>query len=292
LIVGKINLLKFSLKFKRFRIMMESNSGEPKGYEWKSSKVEAGIRSVKCESWNGFSSFIQEQLTNFESYVFRGHASIDWKLEPTIDRVRGENGEPLIDAKKHLHKFKYASRGRRGQTPNTVMEDNDWWALGQHHGLYTPLLDWSESPFVASYFAFLADDVEYDEQVVVYALSRNACEQKNREIKLRVLEGGDLPVDTLDFIRPLTDENPRLISQRGLFTKVPSQITVDEWVISNFKDAPITGAPLLKVYIPGFDRLKALKSLNRMNVNHLSLFPDLDGASKYCNTSAVINQYG
>jgi len=264
----------------------------PKGHDWKSSKVFEGIRSVQCNSWNGFSSFIQEKLTDFESYVFRGHANVSWRLEPTIDRVRDKDGKSLIDAQAHLHKFKYASRGRRGQVPNTVMDDDEWWALGQHHGLHTPLLDWSESPFVASYFAFLPDDIEYDEQVVVYALSRSACERKNKEIKRRVLEGDGVQVDTLDFIRPLTDENPRLINQRGLFTKVPSRITVDEWVVSNFKDSSINGAPLLKIYMPAVDRLKALKSLNRMNVNHLSLFPDLDGASKYCNISGVINQYG
>ena len=272
--------------------MTDPRNKERQGYEWKSSKVIDGIRSVHCSSWNGFSSFIHEQLTNFESYVFRGHASTKWKLEPTIDRVRDQVGKPLIDAEKHLQKFKYASRGRRGQSPNIVMDDNEWWALGQHHGLYTPLLDWSESPFVASYFAFLPDDIKFEEQVVVYALSRNGCGRINKNLKSKPEKDASAQVDTLDFIRPLTDENPRLINQRGLFTRVPSQTTVDEWIMSNFKYSTSVGAPLLKIYIPANERVSALKSLNRMNVNHLSLFPDLDGASKYCNTSAIINQYG
>ncbi|WP_223450865.1 MULTISPECIES: FRG domain-containing protein [unclassified Pseudomonas] len=272
--------------------MINSRNNEREGYGWKSSKVIDGVRTVRCSSWNGFSSFIHEQLTNFESYIFRGHASTTWRLEPTIDRVRDESGEPLIDAVTHLEKFKYASRGRRGQSPSMGMDDNEWWALGQHHGLYTPLLDWSESPFVASYFAFLPDDVKFDEQVVVYALSRKSCERKNRELKEKSLTIPSSKINTLDLIRPLTDENPRLINQRGLFTRVPSQTTIDEWIVSNFKGSTTVGAPLLKIYMPSNERDRALKSLNRMNVNHLSLFPDLDGASRYCNTSAIISQYG
>lgn len=267
-------------------------NAERNGNDWKSSKVIDGIRSVDCDSWSGFSSFIHEQLTNFDSYIYRGHANTSWKLEPTIDRVVDDQNNPIINIEKHLEKFKHATRGRRGANPNIQMSDNDWWALGQHHGLYTPLLDWSESPFVASYFALIANDIKWDERVVVYALSRNSCERKNVELRKHRPNNKNTQINTLDFIRPLTDENSRLISQRGLFTRAPSQTTIDEWITSNFNDSTMNGAPLLKIYIPAYERVNILKSLNLMNVNHLSLFPDLDGASKYCNTSATIKQYG
>ncbi len=266
-----------------------------KGQGWTSAEVISGTREIHCETWNGFSSFVDQCLVDYDSYIFRGHARANWKLEPTIDRALADEAKikPGGDIRvKHLEKFKHATRGRRGKNPKLDMCENDWWALGQHHGLLTPLLDWSESPFVSAYFAFLPELNEFDEPVVIYALSRTSCERKNAVILKNSKTDDEDKTDCIEFVRPFTDENPRLISQRGLFTRTPDFVTVDEWVRKNYDDSSANGACLLKIYIPSFDLLTALKSLNRMNVNHLSLFPDLDGASRHCNTSLMISRYG
>lgn len=266
---------------------------ELKGPDWTSTPVTSGLRVVNCTSWNGFSSFVDLQLANFDAYIYRGHAKEEWKLEPTLDRALADKKLKSIEGKRNqlLEKFKHASRGRRGPNPNSNISENDWWALGQHHGLFTPLLDWSESPYVAAYFALMNDITEFDENIVVYGLNRNLCEKRNTLIKKSANNVQDRDAKCIEFIRPLTDENPRLISQRGLFTRVPDHVTIEEWVHTTCEYSKESGACLLKILIPNFDKHNALKSLNRMNINHLSLFPDLDGASKYCNTSLIINRY-
>jgi len=50
---------------------------------------------------------------------------------------------------------------------------------------------------------------------------------------------------------------------------------------------------LIKVMIPEkkTDRAECLKFLNRMNINHLTLFPDLYGSSQFCEMSLDIKNY-
>ena len=40
---------------------------------------------------------------------------------------------------------------------------------------------------------------------------------------------------------------------------------------------------LVRIEIQNGERLACLRALNRMNINHLSLFPDLSGASRSTN---------
>jgi len=100
----------------------------------------------------------------------------------------------------------------------------------------------------------------------------------------------DMPVrPQVEFIRPMSDENQRLVSQGGLFTRTPDDIDLVSWVKKSFPGEK--GYVLMKLYVPSRDRKQCLKALNRMNINHLSLFPDLYGASKFCNLFAEIEKY-
>jgi hypothetical protein len=47
----------------------------------------------------------------------------------------------------------------------------------------------------------------------------------------------------------------------------------------------------MKITIPNGNRVDCPKSLNRMNINHLTLFPDMYGASKHCNHAAQMQLY-
>jgi hypothetical protein len=146
-----------------------------------------GINVVHLLRWRYFSDYINQEMLEFKQFIWRGHASDQWPLESTLDRLLRRTDQ-LYDAetrKHHLNSFKYSSRGRRGTNPPILLSDNDWWALGQHHGLATPLLDWTTSPYVAAYFAFFSEALKNTPRRAVFGVSKTAFERKSKEIRKR-----------------------------------------------------------------------------------------------------------
>lgn len=248
---------------------------------------------ITFTSWRYFFDFINQRFLDYKFYIFRGQARQAWHLESTLDRLLSQTGQPASRRarQEHLERFVLAARGRRGSNPPRIDDDNEWWALGQHHGLATPLLDWTESPFVALYFAFEDRNDSGSPFRVIYALHYPDVQEKSAAISRRYRRRGarGRPPIT-EIVRPRSDENPRLVSQRGLFTRGPDGMTIDAWVRGNFPRRT-GGAVLIRFRLPNRDRDQCLRFLNRMNINHLSLFPDLYGASRYCNYDILIGGY-
>ena len=254
---------------------------------------EDGIGTFRLGAWTEFYDFLYARILTRESkarFIWRGQRRADWSLSTSLDRLFEKTvvaaGDRDREADNQLDAFKYAARGRRGLNP-PKLDANEWWALGQHYGLATPLLDWTRSPFAAAYFAFVDDASDRTEHRVVYGLDQQAVGAKNDEIlNAESLEKGRPSV--IEFIDPLVDENLRLVSQAGLFTRAPIGVPIETWVATAFESSSVP--VLLRIELPDADRLVCLSSLEHMNINHASLFPDLVGACVYVNIRRELGQ--
>jgi hypothetical protein len=265
--------------------------------DWKN-----GILVISLSSWNEFHE-VTAKLLDLGDFVWRGQEQ-DLPLISKFDRLVKSQRETKLE--EHKNAFVSAICGRRGNNPPTLDTPEKIWSLGRHYGLATPLLDWTESPFVAAYFAFEKNSVEIHKNSTITGKGIIAENKESvfKDIPTRFIYGlsediwrwgpvvseGSEPCDYfIKFIRPDSDENPRLLSQRGLYTEpLSSDIEVEKIVgLCYAKDVSKGHSRIIfvKIQIPEFEREACLRNLNRMNINHATLFPE------YCNLKLEIENY-
>jgi hypothetical protein len=263
-------------------------------FEIFSDSVSGRVPVTRLEHWQELSSLLEAPFFNRpdKKLVFRGHRRYDWGLMPTLARIPSSGIITKELAQKQLDQFRRAVRGRLSDytlVSGESDQDDELWAVGQHHGLQTPLLDWTYSPYVALFFAFSKSDSTEEKENpyrAIYVLNKTFVADDDRCPDIRMFE-------------PKKDYHGRLVNQAGLFTFSPYDSTIenkladtigsDEFDDDELRNADESGQANLiakyicKIYIRNEDRDGCIRHLRRMNVHHASLFPDLIGASDYCN---------
>jgi hypothetical protein len=110
------------------------------------------------------------------NYIYRGHSNADWNLESSLERVIGNKwcaaqARTFEEFSLDGFKAKFHLYDNENIAPDSKLA---WLAIMQHYGVPTRLLDFSESPYVALYFALEAYQPALKKDLAVFALDYTA----------------------------------------------------------------------------------------------------------------------
>jgi hypothetical protein len=237
------------------------------------------VRVLKFGDWTEFTrdlfaELFSDGIFRHGRYLFRGSSDADHGLQSAFDR----RFATVPMQRRMLLWDRLVQEWRRGceeagVEPALLAEDRTLWALGQHHGLPTRLLDWSTSPYVAAFFAFaehLTRQPDRFAHVAIWVL------HLDNPVWLR--EGG------VEVVRVPAVANPRLRAQGGRFTLCRAPIAT----LEEYADRFATGTALTKCVLPATAADRALPDLDAMGITSAELFADLGGTATLATMRAVL----
>jgi hypothetical protein len=181
--------------------------------------------------------------------------------------------------------------------PYLTRELRDQWDrlfLMQHYRVPTRLLDWTESPFTALYFALRDPPPDPPEDAVIWRLDPGAWNAKvfaRTGLPRTIFSPGDADPDRLldgysteknvQSVLPAAilgaHNNPRIVAQRGTFVIFGRDLRPMEQVYTteNFPADVLT-----RIVIPRAKCPQILASLRAIGVTDSLIFPDLEGLAR------------
>ena len=216
---------------------------------------------------SGYKTAIEKHDTTKNFFMlFRGQDE-SWNLLPKIGRNKTSNS--LENESKIFKEFQRLSYPYL----NSNMNINDWdlLALAQHHGLPTRLLDWTENPLAALWFASNKDKCNDADRVVW-------CFLVNNDDIVDPKVGTPFNQRSTKIFKP-NHITSRITAQNGWFTVHKFNKTKNKFISLNKQTT--YHKRVFKCTFPKGLRSEMLTNLDQININSFSLFPDLEGLGKY-----------
>src|SRR5450759_4052583 len=115
--------------------------------------------TIKKRQWSSFrdwlKGYFQEDTERRRQLIFRGQRNAAWELRTTLDRLhkfadkmeRKQFTDDLIE--EFRRELMHVDLDGTEELTGAAME-----LLARHQGLPSPLMDWTESPYIAAFIAF------------------------------------------------------------------------------------------------------------------------------------------
>lgn len=257
---------------------------------------------------------------HLSSWIFRGHGFKKWQLESNIERAVNKFDCPRnlisIREKMLIHDFQQRVHHFIKSPPD---RENliEWLSLIQHHGGPTRLLDFTESFYIASYFAI---ETAQDDACVwainelyltlvidklipeIFDSSQNLIERQENALRYAetFLRDKEKRQDIVLSVKPMR-LNERMAIQKGIFLfPCNIEITFEENICKTFglqmTNLNSKNAISMSVndFVQDIENIHAVAKINyskswhkdvyadlySMNIDSASLFPGIDGFAK------------
>lgn len=246
--------------------------------------------SCQVKEINSLMKLIEELELDFGEYGgsvwYRGQTKASHTLLPSYLRERYSPEKTLLSA------FKQNATMLTDKQPNNSF---DWMFVMQHYGVPTRLLDWSESPLVALYFALQKSEDEHD--AVIWALKPTEL-NKNANIKNRYeefyipsFEDEEISGYSIESVisskvelSPVaviaTRNNPRIQAQMGVFTIHHNEIIPIEDIGNK--------SHIIKYIISKDSKRNILKQIEILGITEFQLFPELSSIKSIMQKRGII----
>jgi hypothetical protein len=258
------------------------------------------LKTIEIVGLKEYIAFIEKlRVKSKDPLWYRGCGKFQYKLMPSLYRHKEHaHIDHFMSLEKNLmERFK-----QRSIPFHNRISANDWeWLfLMQHYGVPTRLLDWSESPLVALFFAVTSANYMLDNKgqpsfandASIWLL--NPVIWNEKAIGLSTYKGSILSIDDANTAsyKPIADigtmkllpiaiygphNSQRIVAQRGVFVCFGKDIRSMERL---YEDEGFPSCCLTRIKIKRNKLPFIYSALQRHGITDSVVFPDLDGLAR------------